>query len=365
MAIAATYPLARSAWHPLVVEDPSEWNEVIASSPVGHVLQSAEWGDCKRQFGWSAERIALLDPAGRVCQAAQVLWRTSPLGPVAYIPRGPVAFSVSPTAESEFWNFVHERLRRRRAVFVRVEPNQASAPGLRDAGFRPAGAVVQADATIHIDLRPELEEILNGFKPKTRYNIRLAQRRGVQVSQGTYLDLPAFYTLLEQTSRRDGFYIRPYSYYENVFATLGEKARLLLAHHDGDLLASALVTVFGSEAIYLYGASSNEKRNLMPAYLLQWEGMKLAKALGCERYDFWGIPAQVDPATGAPIVDASLSELGTTGNGLWGVYRFKAGFGGRIVTYDGAWDYVYSGWRYRLWTRLMPAVRGYWSRKGH
>lgn len=364
MAIAAAYPLTRSAWHPLVVEDPSEWNEVIASSPAGHVLQSAQWGDCKRHVGWSAERLALLDPAGRVRLAAQVLLRTSPLGPVAYIPRGPVAFSAGPEAEAQFWNFVHQRLRRRRAVFVRVEPNQASAPTLRDAGFHPAGAVVQADATIQVDLRPALDEILNGFKSKTRYNIRLAHRRGVQVSQGALSDLPAFYTLLEETSRRDGFYIRPYAYYENVYATLGEKVRLLLAHHDGQLLAAALVTVFGPEAIYLYGASSSEKRNLMPAYLLQWEAMKLAKVLGCARYDLWGIPAQVDPATGAPVLDASLAELGTTGNGLWGVYRFKAGFGGQIVTFDGAWDYVYSGWRYRLWTRLMPAVRGYWSRKG-
>lgn len=360
---AAIKPVTSHRRHQILVNDPEAWNRWIGQSPEGHVLQSFEWGECKRQFGWSVERIALVE-GSRCLVAAQVLWRPTALGPIAYVPRGPVSFDPEDAAlAGQLLACLHQRLRQRRAVFLRVEPNQSVPLGLGDRGFTRAPAAVQADVTIHVDLRPDLDGLLAAAKPKTRYNIRLAQRRGVEVSTGSLGDLPTFYRLLQETSRRDRFFIRPLEYYQTVFATLGDKARLLLAHHDGDLLAAAFMTVFGSEAVYLYGASSGERRNLMPTYLLQWEAMKLAKVLGCDRYDFWGIPALVDPATGQPIdPEASVADLGVTGNGLWGVYRFKQGFGGKIVGYDGAWDYVYSPVRYRLWSTLLPAVRRVWTR---
>ena len=345
------------------VNDPDRWNAWVSATPSGHLLQSYEWGECKRELDWHVERIALID--GASCQAAaQVLWRSTPLGPVAYLPRGPVLATPDPAVRDQIFGAIHQRLRQHRAIFLRVEPNQSGALGLAELGFVRAPGTVQADVTIQVDLRPDFAGLLAAAKPKTRYNIRLAQRRGVQVTIGTFSDLPAFYALLAETARRDRFFIRPLSYYQRVFTTLGDKVRLLLAYHDGDLLAAAFITVFGSEAIYLYGASSSERRNLMPTYLIQWEAMKLAKGLGCTRYDFWGIPAEVDPATGQPRTGSgSLAELGETGNGLWGVYRFKQGFGGRIVTYDGAWDFIYSPLRYRVWSSLLPAVRGYWSRR--
>ena len=351
---------------PVLVDDPERWNAWVGGSPSGHLLQSYEWGECKRELGWQVERLALID--GAACQAAaQILWRSTPLGPVAYLPRGPVLATPDPAGRDRLLACLHQRLRQRRAIFLRIEPNQSESLGLGEIGFVRAPGTVQADVTIHVDLRPDLECLLAAAKPKTRYNIRLAQRRGVQVTIGTYGDLPAFYALLSETSRRDGFFIRPLSYYQRVFATLGDKVRLLLAYHDGELLAAAFITVFGSEAIYLYGASSSERRHLMPTYLIQWEAMKLAKGLGCVRYDFWGIPAEVDPTTGRPTVGSgNLADLGETGNGLWGVYRFKQGFGGRIVAYDGAWDYIYSPLRYRIWSSLLPAVRrscSFWSRR--
>ncbi|HEX2170975.1 MAG TPA: peptidoglycan bridge formation glycyltransferase FemA/FemB family protein [Dehalococcoidia bacterium] len=354
--------VARTA-EPVLVDDPDVWDAWIAASSRGHLLQSFAWGECKRQFGWSVERIALID-GGECLAAAQVLWRPTLLGPVAYLPLGPVFAQPDPALERQLLTCVHQRLRRRRTVFVRVEPNQAEPLGLDAHDFTRAPATVQADVTIHVDLGPDLDALLAAAKPKTRYNIRLAQRRGVEVSSGTFRDLPDFYRLLQETSRRDQFFIRPFAYYQTVFASLGEKVRLLLAHHEGELLAAAFVTFFGPEAIYLYGASSDRRRNLMPTYLLQWEAIKLAKVLGCARYDFWGIPALVDPETGRPLdPEASIADLGVTGNGLWGVYRFKQGFGGRVVGYDGAWDYVYSPGRYRLLLTLLPAVRRIWSRR--
>lgn len=356
--VAAIEPTVGHRPQPILVTDAVAWNEWIAQSPEGHVLQSFEWGECKRQFGWSVERIALAE-GSRCLAAAQVLWRPTALGPVAYIPRGPIAADPDDASSvGLLLACIHGRLRHRRVISLRVEPNRPGSLGLADRGFRRSPTTVQADVTIHVDLRVDLDSLLAAAKPKTRYNIRLAQRRGVEVSAGSFGDLPDFYRLLQETSRRDSFFIRPFVYYQSVFATLGDKVRLLLAHHEGDLLAAAFVTVFGPEAVYLYGASSSDRRNVMPTYLLQWEAMKLAKLLGCVRYDFWGIPTLVDPATGLPIdPEASVADLGVTGNGLWGVYRFKQGFGGKVVAYDGAWDYVYAPWRHRLWSTLLPAAR--------
>ena len=185
------------------------------------------------------------------------------------------------------------------------------------------------------------------MKPKTRYNIGLAQRRGVLVRAAGATDLSDFYALLEETAKRDRFYIRPLSYYADVLEAFGDDAALLVAEHDGQLLAGVIIVAFGRQAAYLYGASSGEQRNLMPTYLLQWEGMAWASKRGCRQYDLWGIPKE------------ALADGGHEGreDGLWGVYRFKQGFGGEPVGYAGAFDYVYAPLHYQLWQRLVPLAQ--------
>jgi peptidoglycan pentaglycine glycine transferase (the first glycine) len=164
-------------------------------------------------------------------------------------------------------------------------------------------------------------------KQKTRYNIRLAERKGVEVRSGSVGDLDAWYDLYRTTSQRDTFTIHGRDYYRLVLEVLQPRgmADLLLAYHEGDLLAGIIVFTFGREAQYMYGASGNEKRNLMAPYLLQWRGMLQARELGAEIYDLWGIPDRLEES-----------------EDLWGVYRHKRGYGGEIVRYVGAFDLVRS-----------------------
>jgi lipid II:glycine glycyltransferase (peptidoglycan interpeptide bridge formation enzyme) len=204
-----------------------------------------------------------------------------------------------------------------------------------------------------VDLDADPEEVLGRMKQKTRYNVRLAARKGVTVRAGGEADLPAFFQMMEVTAGRDQFGIHSRAYYETVhrlFVPSG-RGRLLLAEHEGELLAGLVVLRFSETAIYMYGASSDEKRNLMPTYLLQWEAMRWAREQGCRTYDLWGVPDE-DEAT-------LEAEFAARNDGLWGVYRFKRGFGGRLVRTIGAWDLVYAPLRYRLYT---AAVR--WLRRG-
>jgi lipid II:glycine glycyltransferase (peptidoglycan interpeptide bridge formation enzyme) len=187
------------------------------------------------------------------------------------------------------------------------------------------------------------------MKQKTRYNVRLAGRKGVTVRPGDEGDLPAFYRLMETTAQRDGFGIHTQAYYEaahRLFVPSGQ-GNLLLAEYDGQLLAGLVVlaAAHGRAACYMYGASSDAHRNLMPTYLLQWEAMLWAREQGCRVYDLWGVPDENE--------DRLEAEFKGRSDGLWGVYRFKRGFGGRLARSIGAWDLVYSPLRYWLYATAV------------
>jgi lipid II:glycine glycyltransferase (peptidoglycan interpeptide bridge formation enzyme) len=162
------------------------------------------------------------------------------------------------------------------------------------------------------------------------------------VRQGGEADLPTFYTLSQLTAARDGFGTHSLAYYRAAFDLFGpEQVALLLAEFEGEALAGLMVFCQGQDAYYFYGASSNNQRHLMPAYLLQWAAMRWAKARGCTRYDLWGIPH-------APTATLE-AEFEQRSDGLWGVYRFKRGFGGAVVHSPGAFDFVYHPLLYRLY----------------
>ncbi len=382
------------------------WDAFVAASPTGHLLQSWAWGEFKARFGWQAVRL-VAEQAGEIVAGAQVLFRRLPLFSLAYVPRGPI---VDPAADAApvLFATLHREARRRWAIFLKIEPNlpEDEAPSrltsrnggrdgasdvaatLTDLGFQPSAERVQPRTTIVVDLTPDLETIATRQKPKWRYNIGLAARRGVTVRQGSAEDLPAFYALLQQTGQRDHFAIHSLAYYQEFFRHLGDQARLFLAEYQGEILAGIVITVFGRQAIYMYGASSSEHRNLMPNHLLQWEAMKWAQAQGCTTYDLWGVPDEVPsevPSSDSEERETWNMERGTApeapssklqvssstaeaaeretwnverGINLWGVYRFKQGFGGQVTRYAGAFDYVYSPLLYRLWTQLLPRYRG-------
>lgn len=333
------------------------WDERVCAAAGGHLLQSWAWGELKARFGWRAQRVAV----GPAC--AQVLYRALPggLGTIAYVPKGPAVDFADRAALPALLNAIRPLARRQRAICLKIEPDleaedDVSSPvgtgydlqdpteRLRALGFRPSPQAVQPRRTILVDLDAEPEAILQRMKSKTRYNVRLAGRKGVTVRPGDEADLPAFYRLMEVTSQRDGFGIHSRAYYEmahRLFVTPG-RGRLLLAEYEGQLLAGLVVLAFGHTACYMYGASSDTHRSRMPTYLLQWEAMLWARAQGCRSYDLWGVPDE-DEAT----LEAGFTQRH---DGLWGVYRFKRGFGGRLVRTVGAWDLVYAPLRYRLYT---------------
>jgi peptidoglycan pentaglycine glycine transferase (the first glycine) len=338
------------------VLDPAAWDASVAEAG-GHLLQTWAWGDLKAAFGWTAQRLAVGD-GGRLVAGVQVLYRR--LGPVcvAYAPRGPWGDLADAPVMRALFTGLHAQARRRRAVFLKVEPpmseGSAGAGLLTARGFQPSTQRVQPLSTIVVDLSADLAAISGRFKPKWRYNVGLAARRGVSVRTGGPEDVGAWYRLMELTGRRDGFGIHPEGYYRRFFALMGPRARLLLAEHQGQLLAGIAVTAFGAQAIYMYGASGDEQRNLMPNHLLQWEAMQWAKSQGCTEYDLWGIPDEVGTDSEATTEDA---PAGGPEAGLVGVYRFKSGFGGRVVRTVGAWDYVYAAPLYWLYTRALPWYR--------
>ncbi len=333
--------------------DRAAWDAFVAACPDGGVLQSSGWAAFKSQAGWRALRFAAGD-RGRPAAGAQILLRRLPLGAgvLAYCPRGPIGDWFSGPAAAALWPAIHAELRRRRAIFLKIEPNAEPDADLESAlhalGFQQTSSHIQPVATLHVDLQPDLAAMAAAQKSKTRYNIGLAARKGVTVSEGAESDLPDIYPLLQETSRRDGFPIHEPAYYAALLRGLGPAARLTIARHEGDTLAAIFVTAFGREAIYLHGASGALKRNLMPTYLIQWEAMQWAKARGCTIYDLWGIPEEAS---------GDDDDVESRQGGLWGVYRFKRGFGGRLVRYVGSFDYVYSALRYRLWTELLPRYR--------
>ncbi len=307
------------------VEQPDAWDDYVARNK-GHLLQSYAWGELKTRFGWQAERLALGDGPQVRC-GAQVLYRRLLPGlTIAYVPRGPVQLN------GEFLDALIDAVRSKGAFALKLEPDWPRGDererALRQAGFRPTPDTIQPAATIRIDLTRKLDQILAGMKSKWRYNIRLAEKKGVTVRAGTAADIPAFYALSRITSARDQFGIHPEHYYRTAFELLTacDAARLLIAEYEGETLAAIFVAAFGHEAIYLYGASGNAHRNVMPNHALHWAAIQWAKTRGCEWYDLWGVPEDVESD------DERLPSS---------LYQFKQGFGGEVVHYTGAWDAVF------------------------
>ncbi|MFQ6058126.1 MAG: lipid II:glycine glycyltransferase FemX [Anaerolineae bacterium] len=346
--------------------DPT-WEAFVAEAATGHLLQSCHWGAFKSRFGWRPLRV-LVEEDQRITAGAQVLLRKLPLGCLAYVPRGPVLAPDDREVLALLLPTLHQVARREGAIFLKIEPNWEDDPALghllEEHGFRPSPQTIQPRTTLVLDLTADLDDLLARMKPKTRYNIRLAERKGVVVREGREEDLPAFYRLLQVTSRRNAFAIHAQEYYEEVWRRFVPRgmARLFLAFYEGQILAGLMAFALGRTAWYLYGASSDRHRNLMPNHLLQWEAIKWAKAWGCTAYDLWGIPDEV----GQALARGREPEPGT--GGLWGIYRFKRGFGGRVVRYLGAYDAVYRPvlyWLARAAAKSTPPGSVWGARRRH
>ncbi len=354
----------------IIQPDNTEWDDWVAGQADGNILQSWAWGQLKAQFGWRAARIALSDGA-RLVAGAQVLFRSLPLrlGTLAYIPRGPLADWENEETMKKLWAALDPMCRSRRAILLKIEPGISDSnfpwPGRQPVppawsadrrpeevggrqipGFRSSLHTIQPPRTALVDLQGSEEELLARMRQKTRYNIRLAARKGVAVRQGTIDDLGAFHALMQATGERDTFSVHSLEYYRAAFELFAPKrARLLLAQVEGEIVAGLMVFALGRQAWYFYGASGNAHRDKMPNYALQWEAMRWARSVGCATYDLWGIPDEDEATLEARYLDRD--------DGLWGVYRFKRGFGGRVVRYAGAFDRVYNPLLYRLYLAVL------------
>ncbi len=333
------------------------WDPFVTQHAHGHLLQTSRWGALKARFGWQVARVTL-QHAGTIVAGAQILLRRTPWGQYfAYVPKGPVVDWSRPDLVAPLLQAMAQTARQHRAYLLRLEPELVDDPAwqgtLAGYGLSPSPETVQPRSTVHIDLTVSPDEILARMKQKWRYNVRLAARKGVVVRQGTRADLPAIQHLLQLTGVRDGFGIHSADYYAaayDLFVPAGVAA-WLLAEYAGELLAAIAVFGLGSHAWYLWGASGNSHRNLMPNHALQWAAIEWARALGCTTYDLWGIPDEVGIQHSQGMLANDSDEDAGGGKGLWGVWRFKQGFGGQVVRYVGAWDQVLSlpgYWLHRL-----------------
>jgi lipid II:glycine glycyltransferase (peptidoglycan interpeptide bridge formation enzyme) len=316
----------------------SEWDKFVAEHSQGHVLQSWSWGEFKACSGWSPLHLALWDGESIVA-AAQVLRRTVSyiplrLGHLAYIAKGPVIDWSQATLVKTFFSLLHTYLCKQGALTLHMDlaieressDHSYAIQYLKQSGLHQVRSI-QPMRTIVLDLAADEETLLSQMKAKCRYNIGLAARKGVTIRPATSPDeVREWYQLYLVTSARDSFGIHTLDYYLRFWELFGARddVRLFLAKHDSQLLAGIFVTLFAGQAMYLYGASSNEGRQLMPNYALQWEAIRWAKQQGARLYDFWGIP-DTDEADEA----------------MEGVYRFKRGWGGRITQFLGGHEYVY------------------------
>ncbi len=355
-----------------LITHPERWNALIAQLPVAHVLQTWEWGQVKARFGWTPHAF-LWGNETRPQAAALVLERHVPIGGFAarlrvmYVPKGPLMDWGDADLRRQVLDDLQAYARRRGAIFLKVDPDVPLGRGVpgepgaqedplgRDwqqalaaRGWRFSREQVQFRNTVLIDLTPDEETLLARMKQKTRYNVRLARRKGVVVRVGNEDDLPLLYRMYAETAARDGFVIRPRAYYQAVWRTFMQAgmAEPLIAEVEGEPVAAVVIFRFAGRAWYLYGMSRAVHRNKMPTYLLQWEAMRRAKAAGCTVYDLWGAPDVFDER-----------------DSMWGVFRFKRGLGGEVVRTLGAWDYPARPWLYRLYGEALPRLLDWLRRR--
>jgi lipid II:glycine glycyltransferase (peptidoglycan interpeptide bridge formation enzyme) len=326
----------------------TDWNRFLESHPNTHLLQMGEWGELKKDFGWKPVRIVLAQPpAGNNEVGCQILFRRLPLGlTLGYMPK-PVFSNQFSVISDQFCREVDLICRQNHAVFLKVEPD-TWADEFQPSNlptFQLSNHNIQPPRTITVDIKDGEETILARMKPKCRYNIRLAEKKGVTVR--AWDDILAFHEMMAVTGGRDNFGVHSKEYYQRAYALFHPKGtcELLVAEYEGKPLASLMVFANANRAWYVYGASNDHERNRMPTYLLQWEAIRWAKARGCEEYDLWGVPDEDEK-----ILEANFESRH---DGLWGVYRFKRGFGGEVKRAAQALDRVYNPLLYWAYVKYI------------
>lgn len=323
----------------MTLVDIKRWSTFLESSPKAHILQTPEWGSFKRNHGWYPKYL-LVDNTG-----AQILFRKLPFGlTLGYIPKGPVGNSwekIIPEAIS--------LCRKEKAFIIYIEPdkweNENDYISILEKDFKKSPVSIQPRRTIILSLAGQEKEWLDRMKQKTRYNIRLANKKEIVIEQSN--DINSFNDLIKVTGSREKFGVHAEKYYEDVYELFSnsQNCLLLIAKYKKTPLAGIMVFSRGERAWYFYGASNNLERNRMPTYLLQWEAIRWAASRGCTEYDLWGIPDEEE--------NLLERDFMSRNDGLWGVYRFKRGFGGEIKRTAGVFQKVLNYPVYMAYSMLM------------
>lgn len=310
--------------------DQKTWDIYISSFPEPAILQSYEWGELKSLHGWKPNRFAV-EKEGKIIAAASVLKRKLPYinFNLFYCPRGPVLDFKNTEAFDFLLSEIKKEAKKQNAILLKIDPqipeNEVGVVEmLKSRGFKFQKKQIQPRSTLIIVLSKSEEELLKSFEEKTRYNIRLSAKKGVVVREvSNDYGVETFYNIYKETAGRDNFLIHPLKYYQNIKKCLIDKgmANIFIAYYEDKPIAGVYVFTFGKRAWYMYGASSNAHRNLMPNHALHWEVIKWAKQRGYTSYDLFGIPSTPNPQ-----------------HPLWGVYKFKKGFNGALVKYIGVYD---------------------------
>jgi lipid II:glycine glycyltransferase (peptidoglycan interpeptide bridge formation enzyme) len=341
---------------PATPREIERWDDLVVANPDGgNILQSRGWGEAKYAQGWRPRYLIGNTNGDQV--AVLALQRHIPgIGDLWYCPKGPGVTSSAQLA-ALLGERSHEALAK---VFcIKVEPELLDEAPTRNS-LRRAGCVKAPDVQIHratviVDLRPDEDALLQSFKSKTRYNIRLAQRKGVTVIAVPcdQANTDTFYELYAQTAHRAGFALRPKRYYTRYWRLLeaSGQGQLFFAMHQGTVLAGLYAAHLGHKGWYKDGGSGTEHRELMAPHLLQWEAMRWLRARGIRSYDMVAVPPRDQLHEGHP---------------LYGLWRFKSGFSEQITEFVGTWDLPLQARHYRIWRRYAQplALRLSWRLRG-
>ena len=303
--------------------------EFLNKNEKTNFLQSPEWANVKKE--WENEFIIVKNKKGEITGTMSILLRKVPMFNryIMYAPRGFVCDVHDKETLSELFAKARDIAKKYKAFIFKLDPDvpiedKEFAQIVKELGIKSKKKVknikqvIQPKYVFRLRLTGKTEEeLLKSFHEKTRYNIRLSTRKGVTVREGTREDLKTFYDIMQTTGKRDGFFIRPLSYFERVYDEMGpEHVKILFAEYEGKPIATVLPILYGNKVWYLYGGSLNEHRNLMSTYLMQWEMIKWAVQNKCDWYDFRGVSGFKDPK-----------------DPQYGVYKFKKGFNGNFVEF--------------------------------
>lgn len=315
--------------------NPDKYETFLQAHPKGHFMQSTEWARVKSN--WKNEIITVEDGSGNIKGSMSVLIRKIPFlnYTMMYSPRGPVCDIHDAETINTLLEKARQLAKKYRGYVLKMDPDveiedREFGEIMKNLGFKVANTSknfegIQPRFVFRLDIKGKTEdELMQHFHQKVRYNIRLAEKKGVTVKLGSGEDIPVFHKIMVETGMRDKFVIRNAEYFQKMYDCLGpEHLRLYLAYYEGKVIAGTLAVLFGNKCWYLYGASSNEYRNVMPNYLLQWEMIRWSVERGCEIYDFRGVSGDLDES-----------------NPLYGLYKFKKGFNGKFTEFIGELDYI-------------------------